>query len=149
YELDGDALKVCYSVRNAERPGAFATKADGKTTEVLLTLKRKPKDEAPPPEPPPAPDPKKPDEPKPAANPDDLVKAALARPDPGDNYPALPALSTEMRGQVCSEIAASDAVRGAYEKLDAKRRNVDWFDGVAELEKRKAVWCLLSCLCHH
>jgi RNA polymerase sigma factor (sigma-70 family) len=60
YELDGDTLKICYSVRSAERPGAFATKAGGKATEVLLMLKRKPK-EAPPPKQPPPTDPKKPD----------------------------------------------------------------------------------------
>jgi RNA polymerase sigma factor (sigma-70 family) len=83
-------------------------------------------------------------------NPNDLIKAAIKRPDGGDNYPVLPALSTPMRGQAANEILGSDAVRQAYEKLDAvNRRNVDWFDGVAELEKHKAVWCLLSCLCHY
>jgi hypothetical protein len=88
----------------------------------------------------------------PAANetPDDLVKAATSRVGfPPESYPVLPSLSTEVRGRVCNEIANSAAVRGAYEKLDvAKRRNVDWFEGVAELEKLRAVWCLQSCLCH-
>jgi len=42
------------------------------------------------------------------------------------------------------EIAASPAVRSAYDKLNvAKNRNVDWFEGVAELEKQRAVSCLL------
>jgi hypothetical protein len=88
----------------------------------------------------------------PAANetPGDLVRAATARVGfPPEGYPVLPSLSTEVRGRVCNEIANSSAVRGAYEKLDvAKRRNVDWFGGVAELEKQRAEWCLQSCLCH-
>ena len=81
--------------------------------------------------------------------PKDLLKAATSRPWPGEGYPVLPSLSTEMRGLVCNEIANSGSIRAAYEKLDAaNRRNVEWFDGVAELEKQNAVWCLLSCLCH-
>lgn len=81
--------------------------------------------------------------------PRDLIKAATTRPWPGEAYPTLPALSTEMQGRVGNEIAASGEIRRAYEKLDAAgRRNVDWFAGVAGLEKEKAVWCLLSCLCH-
>jgi RNA polymerase sigma factor (sigma-70 family) len=80
----------------------------------------------------------------------DLVKAATVRPGGGENYPVLPVMSTQMRGSVVAEIHNSDAIRQAYEKLDAvKRRNVDWFEGVAELEKQQVVWCLLSCLCHH
>lgn len=82
-------------------------------------------------------------------SPRDLIKAATTRPWPGEAYPTLPSLSTEMQGRVANEIAASGPVRQAYQKLDAAgRRNVDWFAGVAELEKQKAVWCLLSCLCH-
>jgi hypothetical protein len=81
-------------------------------------------------------------------DPKDLIKAAVTRPWPGANIPALPDLTSEMRDRIASEIAGSEAVRRAYEKLDANRRNVEWFEGVAELEKRKAVWSLLSCLCH-
>src|SRR5207244_4771781 len=79
-----------------------------------------------------------------------LVKAALARDGfPPEGYPLLPSLSTEMRGEVCNEIDRSAAIRAAYAKLDvAKRRNVDWFEAVTGLEKEKAVWSLLSCLCH-
>jgi RNA polymerase sigma factor (sigma-70 family) len=85
-----------------------------------------------------------------AANPYDLLKAATTRPAPGENYPILPVMSTPMRGEVFNEILGSDVIRQAYEKLDAvKRRNVEWFEGVAELEKQKAVWCLLSCLGHY
>jgi hypothetical protein len=81
-------------------------------------------------------------------DPKDLIKAAITRPWPGDNYPALPALTSEMQERIVSELTGSEAVRRAYEKLDAKRPNVEWFDGVAELEKQRAVWSLLSCLCH-
>jgi RNA polymerase sigma factor (sigma-70 family) len=82
------------------------------------------------------------------ASPAALIKAATTRPGPGEDYPARPSLSTEMRGQVGNEILGSRTVRGAYAKLDARERNVTWFEGVAELEKEKAVWCLASCLCH-
>ncbi len=85
-------------------------------------------------------------------NPGNLVKAATTRVGlgfPGEGHPVLPSLSTEVRGRVCNEIAKSALVRSAYEKLDvAQRRNVEWFEGVAELEKQRAVWCLQSCLCH-
>ncbi len=82
-------------------------------------------------------------------SPRELIKAATTRPWPGESYPTLPSLSTEMQGRVANEIAASARVRQAYEKLDAaNRRNVEWFAAVAELEREKALWCLLSCLCH-
>ncbi len=83
-------------------------------------------------------------------NPGDLVCAATVRVGfPPEAYPVLPAISTAVRGRVCNEIAGSALIRGAYKKLDvAKRRNVDWLEGAAELEKQRAVWCLQSCLCH-
>jgi hypothetical protein len=80
---------------------------------------------------------------------DDLIAAATTRPWPGDGYPALPALSTEMRGRIGDEIAGSDRVRAAYGKLDAARRdNAEWFEGVAQLEAEGAAWCLTSCVVH-
>lgn len=78
----------------------------------------------------------------------ELIKVATTRPWGGENYPALPSLSTEMQGLVCGDIVSSLAVRNAYIKLDTKRRNVEWFQGVAELEKLKASWALQSCLIH-
>ncbi|HVW01878.1 MAG TPA: hypothetical protein VHB77_16110 [Planctomycetaceae bacterium] len=80
----------------------------------------------------------------------ELVKAAISREGfPAESYPVLPALSTPMRGLICNEIAESRAVRNAFAKLDvARRRNVDWFEGVKELETEKAVWALQACLCH-
>jgi hypothetical protein len=83
-----------------------------------------------------------------AQAPEDLIKAATTRPWPGGNYPALPSLSSETLAKIASEITRSEAVKRAYGKLAAERRNVEWFDGVAELEKQRAVWSLLSCLCH-
>lgn len=80
---------------------------------------------------------------------DDLIAAATTRPWPGEGYPVLPALSTEMRGRIGSEITGSGRVRAAYEKLDAAmRNNTEWFEGVEELEAEGAVWCLASCLVH-
>jgi hypothetical protein len=81
--------------------------------------------------------------------PRDLIQAALTRPWPGESFPVLPTLSTEMRGRVANEIASSREIRAAYSLLDAKnRRNVEWFQAVTRLENAKAVWCLQSCLCH-
>ena len=78
---------------------------------------------------------------------DELIKAATTRPWAGENYPLLPNLSTEVKGEIIGELNKT-LIRQAYEKLDAKRRNVEWFAGVEELEKQKAVWSLLSCLIH-
>jgi hypothetical protein len=79
-----------------------------------------------------------------------LLKAAIAREGfPAEAYPILPALSTEMRGLVCNEIESSRAIRDAFAKLDvARRRNVEWFEGVKELQAAKAIWGLQACLCH-
>jgi hypothetical protein len=77
----------------------------------------------------------------------DLIKAVTTRPWPGENYPALPSLPSRIQEYVLGEIA-SPAIRRAYEKLDAKRSNGDWFKGIEELEREKAVWSLLSSVCH-
>jgi hypothetical protein len=77
----------------------------------------------------------------------ELIKAVTTRPWAGENYPLLPSLTTVIKGQVIGELN-NPAIRRAYEKLDANRRNVDWFSGLEELEKLKAVWALLSCLIH-
>jgi len=61
YRLNGDTLTLCYCVHNDRRPTALATGTDATVTEVLLTLKRKPTQEPPPPARPEPPDPKKPD----------------------------------------------------------------------------------------
>ena len=83
------------------------------------------------------------------SDPKELIKAATTRPWPGESYPALPSLSSETQSLVIDEIRSSQAVRSAYAQLDAaSRSNVDWFEGVAALEKQKALWSLLSCLIH-
>jgi len=83
------------------------------------------------------------------SDPKNLIKAATTRPWGRENYPALPSLSTEMQDLVANEIRGSKAVNDGFVKLDAaNRRNVDWFEGVAELERQKALWSLLSCLVH-
>jgi hypothetical protein len=81
-------------------------------------------------------------------DPKDLIKAATSRPRTRAPQPDSPALSSEMRERIVSEITESKAIRRAYEKLDANRRNTEWYDGLAELEKQKALWSLLSCLRH-
>lgn len=77
----------------------------------------------------------------------ELIKAVVTRPWLGENYPVLPSLPSQLSENISHDIAAKP-VRQAYEKLDAKKSNGSWFAGVAELEKQKAVWALLSCLCH-
>jgi len=77
-----------------------------------------------------------------------LLKAATTRPWSGESYPALPSLSTEMQSLVIGELIDLPTVKNAYIKLDAKKSNVEWFQGVSELEKLKAIWSLQSCLIH-
>jgi hypothetical protein len=82
-------------------------------------------------------------------SPQELIRLATTRPWPGENYPVLPTLPTEIRDGIVFEINSSANVRHYYEKLDAaNRRNVEWFDGIAGLQKERAIWSLLSGLCH-
>jgi hypothetical protein len=82
-------------------------------------------------------------------SPEELIRLATTRPQPGENYLVLPSLPTDIREEIVLEITSSAKVRQYYEKLDAaNRRNVEWFDGVAGLEKERAIWSLLSCLCN-
>jgi len=79
----------------------------------------------------------------------EVIRAATTRPWPGKNYPELPGLPTDVVQRATREIESTPDVRKAYAKLDpATQRNLSWFEGVAELEKQKAVWSLLTCLCH-
>ena len=80
--------------------------------------------------------------------PADLIRLATADPSGREPYPVLPTLSTTMRGHVTNEIINSAAVRASFAKLDARERNVTWFEGVKELEQHRATWCLTACLCH-
>jgi hypothetical protein len=84
-----------------------------------------------------------------AASTDQLIDKVITRPWPGTNFPPLPALPSTLREQVSREIQSSIQVREAYEKLDAARMsNVQWFEAVESLEKQRALWSLLSALCH-
>jgi uncharacterized protein (TIGR03067 family) len=125
YELQGDSLKLCFDNEGVsdKRPTAFRTTSGSGLALFVLQREKQP-------------------------TPAELIKAATTRPWPGENYPALPTLSTATRGQVANEIAASPKVRAAYAKLDARGRNTTWFEGVKELEQEKAVWCVASCLVH-
>lgn len=78
---------------------------------------------------------------------DELIKAVTTRSWRGESYPLLPSLSTVIKSKVRGELK-NNSIRKAYEKLNANRRNTEWFEGIEELEKQKAVWSLLSCLIH-
>ena len=82
-----------------------------------------------------------------ASTDNELIKAVTTRPWTGENYPLLPSLSTEIKGGIVNELRNKE-IRQSHEKLDAKRRNIDWFNGIEELEKLRAIWPLLSCLIH-
>ena len=69
-----------------------------------------------------------------ASTDNELIKAVTTRPWTGENYPLLPSLSTEIKGGIVDELRNKE-IRQSYEKLDAKRRNIDWFNGIEELEK--------------
>ncbi len=78
-----------------------------------------------------------------------MLDAVITRPIKGENFPVLPVLSTEMRSKVINKLFESETIRELYSKLDARKSNIDWFEGISELEKLKAVWPLLSALCHY
>jgi hypothetical protein len=79
----------------------------------------------------------------------ELIRRATTRPWPGTNYPELPGLPDYIVQHAAREMESTPMVKDAYAKLDAANQsNGSWFQGVAELEKQKAVWSLLTCLCH-
>jgi hypothetical protein len=82
------------------------------------------------------------------ATPAELIKAATTRPWPGKNIPELPLLTDDLVSHVSRELAADPNVLKAYSGLDAKKGNLDWFASVSELERREAIWSVLSALCH-
>ncbi len=66
-----------------------------------------------------------------------------------ESWPLLPSLSTEVRQGAVFEINGSEEVRDAFSLLNAKtKRNLDWFEGVKQLEGLGAFRSLLVCLCH-
>ena len=80
--------------------------------------------------------------------PRDLIAAATTRPWPGENYPVLPSLSTEMRSRIGNEIGRPE-IRKAFGLLDVQRKgNVGSLKAVEMLEKENAVWSLQACLVH-
>src|SRR5687768_11735048 len=83
----------------------------------------------------------------PKPRPHELLTAATSRPWAGESFPVLRSLSTEMRGRIGGEIAR-EPVRRAFELLDARKRNIDWFKAVEMLEQEKATWSLQACLVH-
>ena len=48
---------------------------------------------------------------------DELIKAVTTRPWAGENYPLLPSLSSEIKGQIIGELGKT-SIRNAYGKLD-------------------------------
>ena len=84
-----------------------------------------------------------------AGSPNELIRAAVTRSRPGENYPVLPSVPTAVRMRIVDEIIDSPDVRAAYEKLDDRKgRHADRSRAVGALKKHGAVWSLLSCLCH-
>ena len=83
-----------------------------------------------------------------ADEPQELLAAMIKRPWPGENYPALPSLSSALSGRITEEMSRRPAVLDAFKRLEPNRSNHDWFDAVATLQREKAVWALQACLCH-
>jgi hypothetical protein len=78
---------------------------------------------------------------------DQLIDAVTTRPWPGQNFPALPNLPTYVRSNLFGDLGQKET-REAFQKLDAKRRNIEWFEGIEVLIEHKAVWALQACLAH-
>jgi len=77
-----------------------------------------------------------------------MIDAVVAQPKGHRAFPALPSLSTQMRGNIGAQLTKSPALRAAYARLGSKHSSV-WREGISALEKQKGVWPLLSALCHH
>lgn len=75
-----------------------------------------------------------------------LIRAVIAA--DVKTYPERPPLSPQVRAGVEKELAGSAERKASYGKLGAARRNVEWFEGIEELTKHGAVWCLATGLCH-
>jgi hypothetical protein len=81
--------------------------------------------------------------------PQELTKEIIRRPWPGNHSPEPPALPETVVSNTLKEIESTPAIRRAFAKLDAaKQGNATWSPDLAGLEKEKAVWSLLCCLCH-
>ena len=79
----------------------------------------------------------------------ELVRGVITGTSPCEDCPELPALPAGLVSNVAKESGSSPPIRRAYAKLDAsKQRHTAWAEGLAELEKEKAIWCLQSALCH-
>ncbi len=80
-------------------------------------------------------------------SPQDLITPATTPLRPEAVYPALPSLSTAMRGHIVEEMN-EERVRRAFERLNPRRDNNECFEAVDILEKEKAEWSLQACLVH-
>jgi hypothetical protein len=76
-----------------------------------------------------------------------LIQAVVTSPS-GRSFPERPSLPLAVKMGVARELTANAKLKSAYEKLDAKKSNREWFEGIRELAEAKAVWCLATALCH-
>lgn len=75
------------------------------------------------------------------------IEKTLELPRMGPQLPLAP-LPEEARRQAAEALAGAPLVRAAFERLDVRHRNVEWFAGLDELERQRAVWPLVAALWH-
>jgi len=78
----------------------------------------------------------------------ELIDAVITRPMWIISYPECPPLTDEVKIGLAKELSSNPTLKLSYEKLNAKKRNREWFEGVKELSEANAIWCLTSGLCH-
>jgi len=78
----------------------------------------------------------------------ELITAVTSRPWRGKDMPPRPQLTGEVKQGIVEELTSDPERLLLYAKLNSKNRNTTWFEGISELTEKKAMWCLVSGLCH-
>ena len=64
-----------------------------------------------------------------------LINAVVTRPWEGTSNPIRVALTNDVKLGIVNELSEYPAIKSSYMKLDANRRNTEWFEGIKELKE--------------
>ncbi len=76
------------------------------------------------------------------------IRDATTRRWPGEDYPKRPGLSEDVKRGIEQELMSDPRIGEFYFYLGAKKSRSIWHVGIEGLTETKAVWCLVSGLCH-